>query len=111
MAKPDTAQRLANLRAFSITPSFYAIEGQINGDLGQLPAEWQERYRTDVKLFTIAYMVMSYQTPIAWVLADIDGDPHEVVIPNVFYSTTTAKHQSACKSHLPFSGKRVTELA
>jgi hypothetical protein len=108
----DIEYALKNLKGFrNSSGSFRAFEGQINGDLGELPDEWVERYRTDASLFTIAYTVMSYKTPIAWVLSDGDGVVHEVVIPKVFYSQTTAsRHQSPCRRYLPFQSKLTESL-
>jgi hypothetical protein len=59
--------------------------GWFNGN-GQLPTEWAERYRADEP--NTVYTVMSYRTPIAWVLTS-----GEVVIPDVKYSRTTSGHQ------------------
>lgn len=108
----DIETCLRNLWPFTNSSGkFRAFTGQLNGDLGMLPEEWAERYRTDARLFRIAYTVLSYDTPIAWVLMDVDGDVHEVVIPKVYYGRTTAsKHQSPCRRHLPHSNKHVEEL-
>ncbi len=54
--------------------------------LGYLPAEFSE----DIAL--AEYVVMSYDTPIAWV---IDG---EKFIPDVGYSLTTGQHQYLVKA-------------
>jgi len=59
--------------------------GWFNGN-GQLPPVWAERYRADEP--NVVYTVMSYRTPIAWVLTS-----GEVVIPDVKYSRTTTGHQ------------------
>lgn len=112
MPTPDIEYCLSNLKPFtSGTGKFRAFEGQLNGDLGRLPEAWAERYCVDTRLFRVSYTVMSYDTPIAWVLSDVDGDVHEIVIPNVRYGTITAsEHQSPCRRLLPFPDKHVTEL-
>lgn len=43
----------------------------------------------------IVYVVLSYETPIAWVL--VGG---EVVIPDVTYSVTTSRHQNRVRAVL-----------
>lgn len=52
---------------------------------GYLPAEWLQAYIRDRP----TYVVISYDTPIAWW-----SDERGWVIPNVFYSHTTSKHQT-----------------
>src|SRR5690349_9198982 len=98
MAKADIQYRLENLRAFHNTPSFHTFEGSLNGDLGRLPREWQDRYRADANRpdGRIVYTVMSYQTPIAWVVLGEHGIPLDLVIPAVVYSNTTCKYQTYC---------------
>lgn len=56
--------------------------------LGQLPADWQTTYRYQEMRDEIVYTVLSYNTPIAWVLRD-----GTEVKPPVKYSVTTSKHQ------------------
>lgn len=53
---------------------------------GRMPAEWAERYAADRE--RIVFTVLSYATPIAWVLND-----GTEVRPPVKYSVTTSKHQ------------------
>jgi hypothetical protein len=62
---------------------------------GRLPAEWRAKYRADILSPGVRYTVVSYQTPIAWVLAD-----GAVVIPDVTYSLTTTRHQGQCRAWL-----------
>lgn len=59
---------------------------------GRLPADWAHRYHADTPKIT--YVALSYATPIGWVL------PDEVVIPDVAYSVTTARHQTLCRAWL-----------
>lgn len=60
------------------------------GYTGRLPADWVARYRADAA--QAVCVVLSYATPIAWVLDD--GD---VVIPDVAYSLTTTRPQRLCR--------------
>lgn len=57
----------------------------------------------------VVYVVYSYKTPIAWVLGKVNehgqltrgGDDRSVVvIPDVFYSKSTTKHQDMCRAWL-----------
>lgn len=59
-------------------------------ETGRLPAGWVERYRADVPC--MAYVVVSYATPIAWV-----RDDGEVIIPDCPYTLTTSRHQQLCR--------------
>lgn len=58
---------------------------------GELPAEWRERFLADRP----TYVVYSYRTPIGWVRDEEDGTNVLTVAPDVRYSVTTSKHQSA----------------
>lgn len=60
---------------------------------GQMPADAAALYEADRP--HIAYTVVSYHTPIAWVLND-----GQVRVPDVRYSATTTQHQSMCRVHL-----------
>jgi hypothetical protein len=107
----DYSYSLGNLRPFNAT-SLFAFAGQINGDLGRLPKEWQERYRADGEREDgrIVYTVTHHQTPIAWVVEDKHGLPIAVVIPDHYYSRTTAGQQGRCRNYLPYPDYRVTQL-
>jgi hypothetical protein len=54
----------------------------------RLPPEWAEQYRRD-GAHRIIYTVLSYATPIAWVLEN-----GAIRIPDSKYSRTTTGHQS-----------------
>jgi hypothetical protein len=56
---------------------------------GRMPSPWEEQYKASYDLGSITYTVVSYNTPIAWVL-----DTGVVVIPDVKYSISTTRHQS-----------------
>lgn len=57
-------------------------------DPGLLPGEWRSRWERDAINRQVAYAVFSYQTPIAWVLAD-----GTVVKVDHKWSVTTSRHQ------------------
>ncbi len=57
-------------------------------DTGRLPKSFAFQYDMDRKNDRIVYTVLSYGTPIAWVLND-----GTEVKPAVKYSVTTSKHQ------------------
>lgn len=63
---------------------------------GRLPSPWEEIYKASRDLGVITYVVMSYNTPIAWVTGG--GEVH---IPDVKYSPTTTRHQSYLRGLLP----------
>lgn len=65
--------------------SIRGIEGA-SYELGQLPVSWRVQYEATRK--EIVYTVLSYATPIAWVL-----ESGEEIKPPVKYSVTTSKHQ------------------
>lgn len=54
------------------------------GHTGRLPLEWERIYNDS----DVAFTVLSYGTPIAWVLTN-----GEEVKPSVKYSVTTSRHQ------------------
>lgn len=70
--------------------SMSAIEGAASG-CGRMSYDTAAEYRAD----RIAYTVLSYGTPIAWVTAD-----GTVKVPAVTYSPTTTRHQHLCRAHL-----------
>lgn len=66
-------------------------------NVGQLPQHYREQFAADATL--IDYVVWSYETPIAWHVADVDGGPSTGYdgfweIPWVRYSQTTSQHQA-----------------
>lgn len=117
MPKPEVPTRMENLKAFVDSHSLHAFEGQINSqpgaDIGILPRDWEDRYRADANRADgrIVYTVMSYETPIAWVVLGEHGIPLDVVIPKVFYSKMTSKAQACCRKYLPYLDQLVTELS
>lgn len=67
-----------------------AINGKHYGT-GRLPNDWAGKYAFD----DVAYTVLSYGTPIAWITTG-----GEKVIPDVSYSVTTTHHQTLVKVNL-----------
>lgn len=59
-----------------------------------LPPEWRERYAVDKDHVT--YVVVSWETPIAWVVQK-DGQ-ESVVIPDVQYGPSTSRHQNLARA-------------
>lgn len=86
-----THEALMDREPFTTRGALSAIAGSngtgYNAGTGKLPEPWATQYRDDSARIT--YTVMSYQTPIAWVL-----DDGTVVKPPVTYSITTSGHQS-----------------
>lgn len=73
---------------------------------GELPTVWREVLRVDRP----DYVVTSYETPIAWHVAnDGDGDDERWVIPDVRYSATTTRHQNLVRTALVFDRKPYVE--
>lgn len=57
--------------------------------VGKLPREWVAGLNCHVT----AYIIYSYKTPIAWLVVDPQTDRPKWIVPDVWYSVTTAKHQ------------------
>lgn len=62
---------------------------------GQLPEQYRLQYRAQEESCLIAYTVMSYQTPILWVLTD-----GTIICPDVRYSRTTTTHQGLARTYV-----------
>ncbi|MEU0924556.1 hypothetical protein [Streptomyces malaysiensis] len=80
-------EALARREPFDTYGAFHAVEGYHLPFRDRLPHRWREQYIEDGD--EIIYTVLSYRTPIAWVLRC-----GAVVIPDVKYSQTTSGHQS-----------------
>jgi hypothetical protein len=91
-----TDKRLAGIRVNKRKPftnstgSFRGIVGG-PGTFGELPAYWRNRFPER----GVAYTIMSYSTPIAWL--DHNG---EWTVPDVKYSPTTTQHQGVVAVYL-----------
>lgn len=59
---------------------------------GYLPQEWREILRNHETDGLVSYVVLSYSTPVAWVLTD-----GTAVVPAVKYSVTTSKAQGSIR--------------
>lgn len=84
--------RLAQRVAFTTRGALSAVYSP-PAETGRLPAEWVKRYRADES--RLVYVVLSYATPIAWVL-----DDGQVIIPDCCYTLTTSRHQQLCRTWL-----------
>lgn len=79
-------QKIIDMQGFaSHTGNFSGMWGG-KGTTGRLPEPWRSKFVT--RAFD-AYVVLSYDTPIAWWDATTGW-----VIPDVKYSPTTSRHQS-----------------
>lgn len=56
---------------------------------GQLPEQYRDEFRSAMKTASDFYVVQSYETPIAWFAHG------QWFVPNVRYSPTTSRQQSA----------------
>lgn len=82
-------EALSNRTPFNTYGSFRAVQGAYPLPWGtRLPDEWRDQYKAAERDDRITYTVLSYETPIAWVL-----DDGTVVRPPVKYSITTTGHQ------------------
>ncbi len=82
------------------TNALSAISGSVFAT-GELPPPHREEYRKAAEEGLITYTVLSYRTPIAWVL-----ESGEVVIPEVRYSVTTSGHQGIAATWLTYQGPK-----
>lgn len=79
---------LASMEPFtSHTGNFSGMWGG-KGTTGRLPERWRSKFLAAISA-TGTYVVLSYDTPIAWWDATTGW-----VIPDVKYSPTTSRHQS-----------------
>lgn len=83
---------LEQRKPFKTSGSLTGIDGA-SGGTGRMPHDIAKEYERDRDKIT--YTVMSYGTPIAWVLTD-----GTVKIPDVGYSRTTTIQQGLCRTHL-----------
>jgi hypothetical protein len=77
-------------KGFSMT----AVDGAVS-TTGRLPQQYADQYNMAAKHGQVAYTVLSYSTPIAWVTAN-----GNVIVPDVKYSQTTTQQQSLCRVYL-----------
>ena len=74
--------------------------------LGQFP---RDRAVVD-SIYASPYVVLSYSTPIGWVVADGEAGPYAVV-PSYRYSVTTSRHQTYTRAGFHYAGLIVADLA
>lgn len=87
-ARTDTLKALRAHQAFKRSGfAMTAIEGAAHS-AGRMPEGWAAEYMAAANAGQITYTVMSYATPIAWIL-----DNGTKVQPPVKYSMTTSQHQ------------------
>jgi hypothetical protein len=92
-AREVTINALSNLKPFKRSGfAMKGIEGAVD-TLGRLSNDMRALYKADSD--NIKYTVVSYSTPIAWVLND-----DSVRIPDDKYSVATTQHQGMCKVYL-----------
>lgn len=94
-ARTTTIRALGNREAFRRHGfNMWAIKGTVS-TFGQLSEPFKEQYKVLSINGSIAYTVLSYRTPIAWVT--VGGT---VIIPDVHYSVTTTHHQNLARVYL-----------
>lgn len=71
-----------------------AVVGDVD-DLGRLPEPHAAEYRAAATCGAIVYTVLSYRTPILWVL-----DTGEISAPRTYYSNTTSHHQGFARCYV-----------
>ena len=84
----NARQKIIDQKPFqSHTGNFSGMWGG-KGTTGRLPEPWRSKFLAAISA-TGTYVVLSYDTPIAWWDATTGW-----VIPDVKYSPTTSRHQS-----------------
>jgi len=81
-------------RPFRLRDTLAGTSDSVGGTHGHLP----EKYRADVE--SAVYVVISYDTPIAWVRPD-----GTKVVPDIGYSPTTGQHQYTVKAAWNITGR------
>lgn len=81
------SEALALRMPYKTHGAMQAVDGYFLPFGHRLPEQWAEQYRRD-GAHRIIYTVLSYATPIAWVL-----ESGEIRIPDEKYSVTTTAHQ------------------
>lgn len=101
VTRRQAAREINMMRDFRTTTGSHRGEN-VKGD-GQhsLPSNTQlpESLWSEFQNSHAEYIVWSYDTPIAWWTPTVKGGPKEThgwVIPDVTYSPTTSRYQSAC---------------
>jgi hypothetical protein len=86
----DAGERIHNLSTFDANNlrAILPTDGGKYQYVGNLDLAVQRQYFADVEQHGIAYLVLSYETPIAWVTRN-----NIRRVPDVRYSPTTTNHQ------------------
>lgn len=103
ISSKNCVQEIRSLDAFSTFGALSAVAGAVTRT-GKLPEPWKELYGSQREGRDVIYTVLSYDTPIAWVLMD-----DTAIIPGVRYSTTTSKHQGYARRGLASAYRQVIE--
>lgn len=74
--------------------SMKGIQGAVT-HFGKMDPEDIESYEYHARVNDVLYTVVSYATPIAWVLRN-----GTVVMPEAGYSNTTKQHKALCRVYL-----------
>lgn len=94
-AREITVDALRNLTPFARKGfGMTAVQGAVT-HFGRLDPVHVKAYTWHAQVNDVMFTVLSYATPIAWVLRN-----GTVVIPEDTYSRTTSSHQSLCRSYL-----------
>jgi hypothetical protein len=83
--RPKIEKYIQNREPFKLA-SMSGVEGSYLPWGNQLPGDWERVYTT--QRAHIVYTVLSYLTPIAWVM-----DDGQKIMPDEHYSNTTSNHQ------------------
>lgn len=94
-ARTDTINALVNRKPFNRSGFGMTAVAGAASSTGRLPDEYASQYRQAAGAQLIAYTVLSYATPIAWVTTS-----GMVVVPAESYSVTTSHHQGLARTYL-----------
>lgn len=86
-AHKNLVSAMKNREDFKTSGALYGTTKRV-WNTGRMPSDWAKKYTEAVENDEIVFTVVSYCTPIAWVLKN-----GEVVVPTVSYSQTTQKHK------------------
>jgi len=94
-AREITIKALRNLTPFARKGfGMSAVQGAVT-HFGELDDKHVKAYTWHAQVNDVMFTVLSYRTPIAWVLRN-----GTVVIPEDRYSRTTSNHQGMCRTYL-----------
>jgi hypothetical protein len=87
----------------------YVRHGNLSGrdyvaSTGRLPEPWSRAIRAARDARTLAYVISSYATPIAWAEREQGSDRLVWTVPPASYSVSTTNHQNVLRSELAGAG-------